>query len=145
MVTAGTVLSLSGERRGTSRLGLLFCGRGGGDVRRRRIVGRHHTAHEVGPQVHDLGDLVGHQLQDGGALGGLQVAELLVQFGRTVGQRGGHLEESLCGDHRFIPRSHGRRGGCFALTLDGREPPAPDAWIVTQVLHVNSPSSRHRQ
>ncbi len=96
MVTGAVVLSLGREGRRTSRPGRL---RRGGGVCGWLVLGRDHAADEVGPQGDDLSDLLRHQVQDGVALGRIEVAQLRMEFGGALRQCGGHLQESLRRNH----------------------------------------------
>jgi hypothetical protein len=133
MVVVGARGALRGDRGGAAAAELVGLGAG---IGRRGVVGGHHPAYEVCPQAHDLGHLVRHELQERVALGRFEVPELRVQLGGAFGERCGHLEEALRGDYGCFFKGH---GGSSSLALDGGEPFAADAWIVIQVLHLNSP------
>ncbi|HXP33475.1 MAG TPA: hypothetical protein VN820_05620, partial [Acidimicrobiales bacterium] len=87
MVTGPGLLSLGVERRRTLSIPRVRPGPRWGRRRRRgrHLVVRDDAAHKVGPQGDDLGDLLCHQVQDGVALGGLEVTQLRVESDGAVG------------------------------------------------------------
>ncbi len=110
------------------------------DLGRRR---RDDLADEFGPESDDPAQLAGHEVEDGVAFVGVEMAEAGVQEGGAVGQGRGHLEEPLAGDDGDVveERLHFRD----RVTRDGREPAAPHPDAVVEVLHVRNPLSNRLQ